>query len=143
MAQGNIDNNRTFTGLNLDDTHVISPTAVLDVKASYFRFVQFNPGLLRSGARHLPQSLGMTNMIHAPTVRDSVIPNISSAASPARCSVRGSFSWSALQSLDLHPQRQHDEGQPTPCTSASSTTTKRAATSHPARRTALSPSAPA
>jgi hypothetical protein len=52
VATGNIDNNRTFTGMNLDDTHVLSPTAVLDVKASYFRFVQLTPGLLGSGARY-------------------------------------------------------------------------------------------
>ena len=51
VAQGNIDNNRTFTGLNLDDTHVLSPTMVLDVKASFFRFVQLTPRLLRPGAR--------------------------------------------------------------------------------------------
>ena len=31
VATGNTDNNRTFTGINLDETHVISPTAVLDI----------------------------------------------------------------------------------------------------------------
>lgn len=42
-AAGNIDNNRTFTGLNLDETHVISPTAVTDVEASFLRFAQLTP----------------------------------------------------------------------------------------------------
>ena len=44
VATGNTDNNRTFTGLFLGETHVISPTAVLDLKASYFRFTQLTPG---------------------------------------------------------------------------------------------------
>ena len=37
VATGNSDNNRTFTGINLDETHVISPTAVFDIKANWFR----------------------------------------------------------------------------------------------------------
>jgi hypothetical protein len=94
VAQGNIDNNRTFTGLNLDDTHVISPTAVLDVKASFFRFVQLTPGYSDTARAISAQSIGMTNMIHAPTVPDSVIPNISIGGYTGALFGSGSFSWS-------------------------------------------------
>jgi hypothetical protein len=76
LAQGNIDNNRTFTGLNLDETHVISPTMVLDVKASYFRFTQYNGNFSDAARRITPASIGMTQMPHSPAVSDSVIPSI-------------------------------------------------------------------
>ena len=59
VAQGNIDNNRTFTGLNLNDTHVISPTAVLDIKASFFRFVQLTPGYSDQARAITAQSIGI------------------------------------------------------------------------------------
>jgi len=77
LAQGNIDNNRTFTGLNLDEAHVMSPTTVLDIKASYFRFTQFNGNYSDAARRITPASIGMTQLQHAPTVSDSVIPSIS------------------------------------------------------------------
>ncbi len=93
VAQGNIDNNRTFTGLNLDDTHVLSPTAVLDVKLSFFRFVQLTPGYSDQARTISAQSIGMTNMIHAPTVPDSVIPNISIGGFTGPLFGSGSFSW--------------------------------------------------
>jgi hypothetical protein len=93
VAQGNIDNNRTFTGLNLDDTHVISPTMVLDVKASFFRFVQLTPQYSDQARAISPQSLGMTNMIHAPTVSDSVIPGINIGGFTGTLFGNGSFTW--------------------------------------------------
>jgi hypothetical protein len=94
VAQGNIDNNRTFTGLNLDWTHVISPTAVLDLKASFFRFVQLTPGYSDKAQAITAQSIGMTNMIHAPTVSNSVIPNIAVAGYTGPFFGSGSYSWS-------------------------------------------------
>src|SRR5204863_7062531 len=78
-AQGNIDNNRTFTGLNLNETHVISATAVLDIKASYFRFTQYNGNFSDAARRITPASIGMLQMPHSPAVSDSVIPSISIA----------------------------------------------------------------
>jgi hypothetical protein len=76
LAQGNIDNNRTFASVNLDDTHVVSPTTVLDVKLSYFRFTQYNGNYSDQARRITPASLGMLNMPHSPAVSDSVIPSI-------------------------------------------------------------------
>ncbi len=94
VATGNIDNNRTFNGINLDWVHVISPTMVLDVKASYFRFTQLTPGYSDQALAITPQSLGMTNMIHAPTVSNSVIPNINIGGFTGSLFGSGSFSWS-------------------------------------------------
>ena len=58
VGTGNIDNKRTFTGLNLDETHVISPNLFLDVRASYFRFVQLTPGYTEEAQSITPASVG-------------------------------------------------------------------------------------
>ena len=55
LALGNTDNNRTYTGLNLDETHVITPTMVLDVRANYFRFTQLSPGYTSQAQAITPQ----------------------------------------------------------------------------------------
>jgi hypothetical protein len=110
VAQGNIDNNRTFTGLNIDDTHVISPTAVLDVKASFFRFVQLTPGYSDQARAISAQSLGMTNMIHAPTVADSVLPNISLNGFTGPLFGSGSFSWSPYNRWIVTPSLSVTKG---------------------------------
>src|SRR5262249_17389527 len=77
LANGNIDNNRTFTGLNLDDTHVISPTTVLDVKLSYSRFTQYNGNFSDQARAITPQAIGMTKLKGVTT--DTHIPSISIA----------------------------------------------------------------
>jgi hypothetical protein len=76
-ALGNIDNNRTTTGLTLDWTHVLSATAVADVRASVFRFTQYNGNYSDLARQITPASLGMTGLKSAPTVSDSVVPSIS------------------------------------------------------------------
>jgi hypothetical protein len=75
-ANGNIDNNRTFESLNLNDTHVISATTVFDVKASFFRFTQYNGNFSDQARAISPTVLGMTNMPHSPAVSDSHVPSI-------------------------------------------------------------------
>jgi hypothetical protein len=110
VAQGNIDNNRTFTGLNLDDTHVLSPTAVLDIKASFFRFVQLTPGYSDQARAISAQSIGMTNMIHAPTVPDSVLPNISIGGYTGPLFGSGSFSWSPYNRWIFSPNLTMTKG---------------------------------
>jgi len=111
VATGNIDNNRTFNGINLDWTHVISPTMVLDVKASYFRFVQLTPGYSDQARQITPQSIGMTNMIHAPTVSDSVIPNINIGGFTGALFGSGSFSWSPYNRYIFNPSVTWSRGK--------------------------------
>ena len=111
MGSGNIDNNRTFTGLNLGETHVISPDLVLDVKASYFRFVQLTPGYTEEAQSITPASVGMTGMIHAPTVDTSVIPNINIGGFASPLFGSGSFSWSPYNSWQLLPSLSWQKGR--------------------------------
>jgi hypothetical protein len=103
VGSGNIDNNRTFTGLNLNETHVISPNLFLDVKASYFRFVQLTPGYTEEAQSITPASVGMTGMIHAPTVSTSVIPNINIGGFASPLFGSGSYSWSPYNSWQFLP----------------------------------------
>ena len=103
VATGNTYNNRTFTGINLDETHVISPTAVLDLRAGWFRFVQFSPGYTTDALAITPASIGMTGMIHAPSVTQSAIPNINIGGYTGALFGSGSYSWSPYNSWDVMP----------------------------------------
>ena len=103
VATGNTDNERTFTGINLDETHVISATMVLDLRGNYFRFVQLTPGYNNQALGITPQSIGMTQMIHAPTVTSSVIPNINIGGFSGPLFGSGSFSWSPYNSYQFTP----------------------------------------
>jgi hypothetical protein len=111
VGSGNIDNNRTFTGVNLEESHVISPTMFLDVKASYFRFVQLTPGYTEEAQSITPASVGMTGMIHAPTVSTSVIPNINIGGFASPLFGSGSFSWSPYNSWQLLPSLSWQKGR--------------------------------
>jgi len=94
LAQGNVDNNRTFTGVNLNETHVFSSTMVLDLKASWWRFVQLTPGYSTAAQGITAASLGMTNFPHAPTVSTGVVPNINISGFTSPLFGSGSYSWS-------------------------------------------------
>ncbi len=110
VGNGNIDNNRTFTGLNLEETHVISSDKVLDVKASYFRFTQLSPGYTEEAQSITPASLGMTGMIHAPTVTTSVVPNINIGGFASPLFGSGSYSWSPYNSWQFLPSLNWQKG---------------------------------
>ncbi len=103
LAQGNTDNNRTFTGINLDETHVISSTMVLDLKASWWRFVQLTPGYSTAAQGITAASLGMTNMPHAPTVSNGVVPNINIGGFTSPLFGSGSYSWSPYSRWIFNP----------------------------------------
>jgi hypothetical protein len=103
LATGNSDNNRTFTGLNLDETHVISSNMVLDLKASWFRFVQLTPGYTTAAQGITAASVGMTNMPHSPTVSNSVIPNININGFTGNLFGSGSYSWSPYSRFFFNP----------------------------------------
>jgi hypothetical protein len=111
LATGNSDNNRTFTGVNLDEVHVLSPTQVVDVKLSYFRFVQLTPGYTAAARAISPASIGMTGMIHAPTVNDSVIPNINIGGFTGALFGSGSISWSPYNRWIFNPSMTWTKGK--------------------------------
>jgi hypothetical protein len=111
VATGNTDNNRTFDGINLDETHVISPTAVLDLRANYFRFTQLTPGYNDQALNITPQSVGMTGMIHAPTVASAVIPNININGISGPLFGNGSITWQPYNSWDAQPNLNWTKGR--------------------------------
>jgi hypothetical protein len=104
VATGNSDNNRTFTGINLDETHVISPTAVLDIRANWFRFVQLTPSYTSQALAISAASLGMTGLKPAPTVTTSVMPEINIGGYTGTLfGSGGSYSWSPYNSWQFTP----------------------------------------
>lgn len=111
VALGNTYNNRTYTGINLDETHVISPTMVLDLRANYMRFVQLSPGYTSQAQAITPQSLGMTNMVEAPTVTNAVIPNIDLVGYTGGLFGSGSYSWSPYNSWQFTPNLTWTKGR--------------------------------
>jgi hypothetical protein len=111
VATGNTDNNRTFTSLSADWTHVVSSTTIFDLKASYFRFTQLTPGYTAAAQVITPQSIGMTNMIHAPTVSSAAIPNINIGGFTGPLFGSGSFSWSPYNRWILTPSVTMSKGK--------------------------------
>jgi hypothetical protein len=103
-ATGNSDNNRTFTGINLDETHVISPTAVFDIKANWFRFVQLTPSYTTQAQAISAASLGITGLQPAPTVTNSVMPEVNIGGFTGTLfGSGGSYSWSPYNSWQILP----------------------------------------
>jgi hypothetical protein len=113
IAYGNNDNNRTFNGVNLDETHVISPTMFLDVRANFFRFVQLSPGYNTAAQAITPQSVGITGITDAPTVSTQQIPNISIGNITGPLFGSGSYSWSPYNSWDFTPSVTWTKGKHT------------------------------
>ena len=102
-ATGNTNNQRANRNLILDETHVLSPRAVLDVRASYGRFVQTTPGF--SDFTLSAKSLGMTNFTPAPTSPGDVPPSISVGGySGAILSSSGSaYAWNSYNQYNFTP----------------------------------------
>jgi hypothetical protein len=74
-ASGNINTQRTNINMIADWTRILSPTAILDIRASFGRFTSYFPDTdLTSGLT--AQALGMTNLIHAPTSTQGYPPRI-------------------------------------------------------------------
>jgi hypothetical protein len=103
VATGNTDNERDFTGLNIYETHILSPTLVLDVRGNVARFVQLTPGYNDQALQITTQSLGMTALSHAPTVSTSIIPNINIGGFSGPLFGNGSFSRAPYTSWQLTP----------------------------------------
>jgi hypothetical protein len=72
-AGGDINHQRITQNYITTYTHIISPTALFDVRASFGRYTDSSPRLdTTSGVT--AQSLGMTGMIHAPTTTANYPP---------------------------------------------------------------------
>jgi len=76
-GSGNFDNERTDNNLILDWTRVMSPTTVLDVRASWARFTQLTPGYNSEALKLTKKDFGMTKMPAAPTsLSPETVPGI-------------------------------------------------------------------
>ncbi len=73
-ATGNTDNERINQNYIADWNHIISPTTVLDIRASYGRFEQVTPGYNDQAAAISAKDIGMTQMIKAPTFPKDSLP---------------------------------------------------------------------
>ncbi len=71
---GDIDSQRTDFNAIASYTRILSPTSILDIRASYGRFTSYFPDALTSGVT--ASSLGMTGLQHAPTSTLNVAPMI-------------------------------------------------------------------
>ena len=72
-AGGDIFHQRTDQNYIASYTHILSPTALFDMHASFARYTDYSPRQdITSGVT--PQTLGMTNLIHAPTTTANYPP---------------------------------------------------------------------
>ena len=74
-ASGTIDTQRTNFNAIASWTRILSPSAILDVRASFGRFTSYFPDIDTS-AGITAAGLGMTNSVHAPTVNSNYPPRI-------------------------------------------------------------------
>ncbi len=103
VATGNTDNERTFIGYNLGETHVISSNMVLDIRGNVARFIQLTPGYNDQAQQITAASVGLTGLIHAPTVSQSLIPNINLTNFSGPLFGNGSFSRAPYTSWQFTP----------------------------------------
>src|SRR5262249_28269648 len=73
-AQGNTNNERRDINAILSWTHILSATAVLDVRGSFGRFTQITPGY--SDLNLKASTIGMTQLIQSPSAPFDVVPRI-------------------------------------------------------------------
>ena len=73
-ASGNIFSQRTSQNYIADWTRIVSPSSVLDVRASFGRFTSIFPDNAYTSSTLTAKDLGMTNMIHAPTSNTNFPP---------------------------------------------------------------------
>ncbi|MEO7142032.1 MAG: hypothetical protein ABI165_00855, partial [Bryobacteraceae bacterium] len=98
-AQGDIFSQRTDQNYIADWTHVISPSAVLDVRGSFGRFTSIFP--TTDAFNFTADKLGITQVFHAPTVTQNTVPvfNVDGYTQL----FGNSFSWNSYNQWDFAP----------------------------------------
>ena len=105
---GNQTDYRSDQNYIAEFTHIVSPSTVFNFRASFGRFTQLFPDA--SGDSNLTATaLGMTNMIHAPTVESDSPPsfNLSTYSSI----IGNTYSWSAQNQWSLQPSMIQTRGR--------------------------------
>ncbi len=100
IAEGEIFSQRTDQNYIASWTHVMGPNKVLDVRASLGRFTSIFPRISDYSAT--PQkTLGMTNMIHAPSVTFNVLPTFT--MDDYTRFANNTIDWSTYNQLNIAP----------------------------------------
>lgn len=108
--RGNIVSERTDQNYIVDWTHILSPTAVLDIRGSFSRFTQFFPdGSQSYGLTY--DKLGIKNMPIPPTVNRKTAPVVRIDLYPDI--IGTSYTWSTQNQWDFAPSLTHTHGQHT------------------------------
>lgn len=97
--EGDLFSQRTDQNYIADWTRILGPSAVLDVRASYGRFTSVFPRI--SDFSFTPQKLGMTKMIHAPSVTLNVAPTFT-MDNYSRV-INNTIDWNSYNQWDLSP----------------------------------------
>jgi len=110
-AQGNANNERADRNIILDETHIVSASTVLDVRASFGRFVQTTPGY--SDYTVTAASVGMTGMIHSPTYPNDVVPRIQVGGYNDIFSNGATYAWNSYNQYNITPSLTMNRGHHT------------------------------
>jgi hypothetical protein len=115
-GSGNNNSERTDQNYIISWTRVISPTTLLDVRASYGRFTSIFPNW--TDFTLTPQDLGMTQMIKAPSIEMrgvelNTAPRIGVGDFAALFSGGGLYSWGTNNQWNLAPSMTMTRGRHT------------------------------
>ena len=113
-GSGDVGSERTDVNFVLDWTHVISPSTVLDVRGSFGRLTQYFPRY--TDFNLTADTLGMTQMIHAPTVAKNTVPLIDLGGYQTLFALRGAnniFTWDTYGQWDFAPSLTMTRGRHT------------------------------
>src|SRR5262249_55249409 len=109
-GNGDVGSQRTDQNYILAWTHVLSPTAVLDVRGSFGRFTAFFPRYTDFGLT--AEKLGMTQMIHAPTFQKNTAPQIVIGGYTQLFATAGTvFSWETNNQWNFTPSLTMTRGK--------------------------------
>jgi hypothetical protein len=111
-ATGNTNNERNDKNIIADWTHVVSATTVLDVRASFGRFIQTTPGY--SDFSINAKTLGMTGFVPAPTSPGDVAPSITLGSYNGPILSGGTaYSWNSYNQYNFTPSLTMTRGSHT------------------------------
>jgi outer membrane receptor protein involved in Fe transport len=105
---GNLTRFRIDQNYVADYTHILSPSTVFNVHASFGRYTEFLPD--SSGESDLTAcALGMTNMVHAPTVDSEAPPSFN--LDLYNSIIGNTYSWATQNQWSVHPGIVHNRGR--------------------------------
>ena len=109
-ATGNTNNERHDKNFIADWTHVLNASTVVDLRASFGRFVQVTPGYSDFSVN--AKTLGMTQFIPSPTSPGDVAPSISIGNYSGPILSGGTaFSWSSFNQFNVAPSVTMNRGR--------------------------------